>query len=51
MNRLSRQLVIGALDSLGLALTDRGHHWTAGERAIYEQATAILLATRSRPRR
>lgn len=37
-----RQLVLGALDSLGLALTEHGHTWTEGEREIYEQAVAIL---------
>jgi hypothetical protein len=32
------QLVIGALDTLGTALSDHGHVWTDGERAIYEEA-------------
>lgn len=31
-------LVLGAVDSLALALTDHGHSWTDGERAIYELA-------------
>jgi len=35
-------LIQGALDSLGAALTNYGHEWTDGERAIYEEATAIL---------
>jgi hypothetical protein len=35
-------LVIGALDSLALALTTYGHTWTDGERAIYEEATFAL---------
>lgn len=35
-------LVIGALDSLAVALSDCGHVWTEGEREIYEQALTIL---------
>lgn len=35
-------LITGALDSLGVALTDHHHQWLAGERAIYEEAMAIL---------
>lgn len=31
-------LVLGAVDSLALALADHGHSWTDGERAIYELA-------------
>jgi hypothetical protein len=37
------QIVIGALDSLGVALTDKKHQWTEGERAIYEKAIEIAL--------
>jgi hypothetical protein len=33
-----RQLVLGALDTLGCALADHSHTWTEGEREIYEQA-------------
>ena len=36
------QLMLGALDSLGVALTEHGHMWTVGEREIYEQATAKI---------
>jgi hypothetical protein len=36
------QLVLGALDSLGVALADHGHQWTEGERAIYEKAVEIV---------
>jgi len=36
------QLVIGALDSLGVALTSHNHEWTVGERAIYEEAIKAL---------
>jgi hypothetical protein len=35
------QLVVGALDSLGVALADHDHQWTEGERAIYEKAVEI----------
>lgn len=35
-------LILGALDSLGVALSEHGHLWTEGERAIYEQAVTIL---------
>lgn len=34
--------VLGALDSLALALVGHSHQWTDGERAIYERACAIL---------
>jgi len=36
------QLVLGALDSLGVALADHSHQWTEGERAIYEKAVEIV---------
>lgn len=35
-------LILGALDSLGAALSDHDHQWTDGERAIYEQACWLL---------
>ena len=35
-------LIQGALDSMGVALTNYGHKWSDGERAIYEQATSVL---------
>lgn len=37
-----RQLILGALDSLAAALADHDHHWTEGEREIYEQAVAVV---------
>jgi hypothetical protein len=37
------QIVVGALDSLGVALADKKHQWTEGERAIYEKAIEIAL--------
>lgn len=36
------QLILGALDSLAVALTAHDHEWTAGERAIYELAVEAL---------
>jgi hypothetical protein len=38
-----RNLVIGALDSLGVALADHDHKWTQGERCIYEAAVECVL--------
>lgn len=38
------QLVLGALDSLGVALADHDHQWSDGERAIYEEARKVLGA-------
>lgn len=35
-------LVLGALDSLAMSLTNYGHAWSDGERAIYEEATLVL---------
>src|SRR6266403_2447213 len=40
-----RQLVLGALDSLGVSLADHDHEWTVGERTIYEEAIKILTAS------
>ena len=37
-----RTLLVGALDSLGVALAGHAHVWTVGEREIYERAMAIL---------
>jgi hypothetical protein len=42
-----RQLVLGALDSLAVALADHSHTWTDGERLIYEQALEVLGARNS----
>lgn len=42
LNEEQRQVVLGALDSLATALTERGHTWSEGERAIYDQATELL---------
>lgn len=34
--------ILGALDTLGVALMEHGHAWTDGEREIYEQAVAAV---------
>lgn len=39
------QRVREALDRLGLALTDHGHHWSTHERAAYEDALEYLCAS------
>ena len=36
------QMLLGAIDSLGVALVDHDHEWTVGEKEIYEQAAAML---------
>lgn len=45
----NNSLIIGALDTLGTALTNHGHVWTDGERTIYEQAMAAAQE-QQRPR-
>src|SRR5437588_12089858 len=40
-----RQIMLGALDSLGVALADHDHEWTVGERTIYEEAIKLLTAS------
>jgi len=35
-------LIQGALDSLGVALSDHYHRWSDGEREIYDRATSII---------
>lgn len=42
MNPEDRNILLGALDSLGAALAEHGRVWTVGERAIYEAALEIL---------
>lgn len=39
------QRVINALDTLALALADRGHHWSDRERGLYETAIGELTAS------
>jgi hypothetical protein len=45
INESDRQLILGALDSLGVALADYDHEWTVGERTIYEEAINLLTAS------
>jgi len=40
-----RQIIVGALDSLGVAHADHDHEWTVGERTIYEEAIKVLTAS------
>lgn len=35
-------IVLQALDAMGLALAEKGHHWTPTERWLYEAAVARL---------
>ncbi len=42
LSREDANLIVGALDSLGVALTGQDHQWSDGERAIYESAIAML---------
>ncbi len=44
INEEDRQLILGALDSLGVALTNHGHEWSEGERTIYEMAVECVRA-------
>lgn len=46
LDEYERDLVLGALDSLGVALAEHGHEWTDGERTIYEQAITLLKGAR-----
>lgn len=39
-----RQLILGALNSLGVALADHDHKWTVGERAIHEEGVRVLTS-------
>jgi hypothetical protein len=39
-------IVIGALDSLGVALADHDHQWSEGEKAIYEESITIMKKLR-----
>lgn len=38
----NNHIILGALDTLGIALSGHGHTWSAGEREIYEQAIAAV---------
>ena len=45
ITEFDRQTLLGALDSLGVALADHDYEWTVGERTIYEEAINVLTAT------
>ena len=38
----NREVILGALNTLGTALADHGHTWTEGEREVYGQALRLL---------
>lgn len=42
MSKREAAQVLKTMDDLGLALADKGHTWTAKERADYEKAVRIL---------
>ncbi len=42
MSEEDAALIVGALDSLAVALTEHDHGWTAGERCIYEAAVECV---------
>ena len=42
MTRNKKNLVLAALDKLGLALAAAGHKWTRAERRTYEAAARLL---------
>ena len=42
MRSEDKDLVMGALDSLGVALAEHEHEWTEGEKEIYEQAVKLV---------
>lgn len=44
MTTLDKNLILGALDTLAVALTNHDHTFSEGERAIYEQARELLGA-------
>ena len=42
MTEAERELILEALNTLGIALADGGHVWTEEERGLYEQARVLL---------
>jgi hypothetical protein len=42
MTNLDKNLILGALDSLAVALINYDHTWTEGELAIYDQSRELL---------
>ena len=49
MNPDDIRMCLGALDTLGVALSQHRHRWTAGERAIFEDAVNCLRAQLNLP--
>lgn len=45
MDKREASIVRMALDALGLALAEHGHKWTDLERALYDEATKLLLTS------
>jgi hypothetical protein len=39
-----RQILLEALDTLGVALADKDHQWTFEQRHLYERAVRIVKA-------
>jgi hypothetical protein len=37
LSESDRQIILGALDSLGIALAEHDHEWSVGEPTIYEE--------------
>lgn len=42
MSEEDKNIILGALDSLAVKLSDYSHVWTEGERCIYEEAIRII---------
>ncbi|MFA5239794.1 MAG: hypothetical protein WC476_08840 [Phycisphaerae bacterium] len=45
---MNNQLILNALDAMGLALTNHDHIWTSEERKLYEKAIKELRANDGR---
>lgn len=44
LDEVDRNIVIGALDTMAIELTQQKHTWDNGQRAIYEEALKIMQA-------
>ncbi len=42
LSEQNRLMILGALDSLGVALSEHGHEWSEGEKTIYEMSVEAL---------
>lgn len=47
MKKEDKDLILGALDSLAVALTEHEHTWSDGERAIYDRAIELVRGERT----